>query len=239
MDCKKALELIWEKEAGPELEEHLKTCESCQRDRALIEKLHTSFCAPDRIVENTMKKIKKEKRRHTLLNITKIAAALVVVAALAFFAKSYITSNTKAENDAGVDNEAAVGTTDRFDTYSDVVVDMEPEEPSVEAEEDVLHDVTTPSQTVDFNDLYIRLFSFKDSLLLTSKSCDFVVDANESEVLKALAPYSPELIDGYILLDSDFTHEVTESLTNAGIEILITTSSESVSKTFIFFANNI
>ena len=255
MDCKQIRELMWENDLPEEFFEHIEACPECKSEYELARKTKTALSSRDDLKERILVAATLEKRRRIALNITRIAASLMVVLAVGIFAKLAIDSGMKTAEDCeaelpptlGYDRaESMVGTTNGFGELLDGVVkdeaaveeaessmpyqDKPIEAPTVELEEAVIE------EDVAFEDDACMLMNvYKDMHELSYHTADIVVAGDDlAGVINALSELGAQRVDSHIEIEGDFYFEVQDCLARADFDILFVSSSESVKKTLIY-----
>ncbi len=138
------------------------------------------------------------------------------------------------------------GLTDKEDSADDY--DVAPEEPYYEepmapsieeapsASDRYTPDGTQNKEDLSKDDVNMFLNEYKDMNTLPVHTADIVVSGDNIKYAReVLEKFSPEQCDYHIEIQGDFYFEVQEALQGADFEIVLTTSSETIKKTLVFF----
>ncbi|MBR5460569.1 MAG: hypothetical protein IKV53_06835 [Clostridia bacterium] len=269
MDCNRFHELMWEDTVPDEALKHFEECPECKKEYELVKKMRSSLASSENMTGRIMARIVKEKRRQLFKNVTKIAAAFVVLVAVGFFARIAINSGFVAKesvNDNGAFDREEIGlvtksesTTANDQDYSsdgssndmfdynypmeaepeEDFVAMEPESPKPEPEtasgttvkEEVLESEEAPA-----HDLYMLLNEYKYNHGISQHTADIIVSGGSlDEVLDTLYELGAVIVDSHVEINGDFYFEAQMLLEKAGFTVALTSSSETIKKTLVYF----
>jgi len=261
MDCEKIREPMFEDPDSAEVLEHVKSCPECRKTHELMTRAVGVLKQKDNVTEAVMKKVKKAERMKRLSLITKIAAVAVFVLMAGIFAKIAIDNGLeKTEKSVSEDRfskaESSYPTTNGTygavdDAASDYDAAFEPEAPMEEPmspspsdpEEETASDglcdmerVEAESPSVLEDDTNMLLNQYKSMNSLPMHTADIVVSGDNIQYAKEmLEDLSPSTEDSHIVINGDFYFEAQRVLENAGFDIILTTSAETIKKTLVYF----
>lgn len=262
MDCTKARDLMWEDSQPSEFFEHLDICPECRRAYELVKKTRGVFKAPDNMTIPVMDRIKKSERARRISLITKIAAVFVAVMMVGIFAKIIIDNGLDRTKKSAPEHFTTDSTlsTESNGAFDGVVEDAfdtpmepsyaEPESPMLDtpaAEEAPSPDYSTyegmtkdeasvESDMIFEDDANMLLNEYKAMNFLSVHTADIVVSGSDTKnALEVLSEFSPSLCDYHIEIVGDFYFEAQKELEREGFEIVLSSASESIKKTLIYF----
>lgn len=248
MDCKKCLEIMWDKdefskEDVEKAQEHVKECKECAEECALIEEVKNTpidlpFSVSDKVIERVRDMEKKAPvKKFKFAKYGAIACALLLVSVVCI---RYVFPDAKEMLDGGVQNAVTESVKDDdyefvtkdevFDGVGSAVDTPMVEEPTAEEPmEDAKNDVVE-------EDLFMLLDFYKDAMEISSHTADIVILGGDVEgVLELLFDYTPEDFTTHIEMPKDVAVEVENVLEKAGYSVVFTSSSENPRKTVVYF----
>ncbi|MBQ9975100.1 MAG: hypothetical protein IJP16_01205 [Clostridia bacterium] len=119
-------------------------------------------------------------------------------------------------------------------------VPMEPESPAPEPEtasgSPNMEKDTVESEEAPAHDLYMLLNEYKDNHGISQHTADIIVSGGSlDEVLDTLYELGAVIVDSHVEIDGDYYFEAQTLLEKAGFTVALTSSSETVKKTLIYF----